>query len=138
VSGIEPPGQRLGVNVLFVALLVIVVGSLTGEWHERSTTALRHSAFYFGHQGYEYVDLGRAWQLGPVRGLLIWLTLVLRATLAGLQESGRATAPVGPVSRVVGSHWPVLRGRPDVGHHTTSQWSNTGGGGSFICGLRLL
>ena len=32
VSGKEPPGQRLGVNVLFVALLVVVVGSLAGQW----------------------------------------------------------------------------------------------------------
>ena len=32
VSGIEPKGQRLGVNVLFGALLLVVVGSLAGEW----------------------------------------------------------------------------------------------------------
>ena len=32
VSEHEPKGQRLGVNVLFVALLVVVVGSLAGEW----------------------------------------------------------------------------------------------------------
>ena len=32
VSGYEPKGQRLGVNFLFVCLLVIVVGSMAGEW----------------------------------------------------------------------------------------------------------
>ncbi len=32
VSGYEPKGQRLGVNVLFGALLLVVVGSLAGEW----------------------------------------------------------------------------------------------------------
>ena len=32
VSGHEPKFQRLGVNVLFGALLVIVVGSLAGQW----------------------------------------------------------------------------------------------------------
>ena len=32
VSGREPLGQRFGVNFLFVCLLVIVVGSLSGEW----------------------------------------------------------------------------------------------------------
>ena len=32
VSGFEPKGQRLGVNVLFVALVAVVVGSLAGEW----------------------------------------------------------------------------------------------------------
>jgi nitric oxide reductase subunit B len=32
VSEQEPKGQRLGVNILFLALLVVVVGSLSGEW----------------------------------------------------------------------------------------------------------
>jgi len=32
VSGVEPRGQRLGVNLLFAALLVVVGGSLAGEW----------------------------------------------------------------------------------------------------------
>ena len=32
VSGLEPKGQRLGVNVLFGALIFVVVGSLAGEW----------------------------------------------------------------------------------------------------------
>ena len=31
VSGVEPKGQRLCVNLLFVALLIVVVGSLAGE-----------------------------------------------------------------------------------------------------------
>lgn len=32
VGGREPKGQRFLVNVLFAALLVIVVGSMAGEW----------------------------------------------------------------------------------------------------------
>ena len=31
-SGVEPKFQRLGVNVLFGALLVVVLGSMAGEW----------------------------------------------------------------------------------------------------------
>ena len=88
VSGVEPAGQKLGVDVLFVALIVIVVGSLVGEWlsvHNKLSDAW---SFYFGHQGYEYVDLGRAWQIGLFAGLLIWLTLVLRATLPAFRNPG--------------------------------------------------
>jgi len=32
VSGHEPPYQRLGVNVLWICLLVIVVGAFAGQW----------------------------------------------------------------------------------------------------------
>jgi len=88
VSTVEPKFQRLGVNVLFGALLVIVVGSLTGEWlsvkHKLSDT----NAFLWGHQGYEYVDLGRAWQIFLFAGLLIWLFLVVRSVRPALKTAG--------------------------------------------------
>ncbi len=88
VSDTEPAGQRLGVNVLFLALLVVVVGSLTGEWlsiHNKLSDAV---SFYFGHQGYEYVDLGRAWQLALLAGLLLWLFLVVRVLRPALEKPG--------------------------------------------------
>lgn len=88
VSGHEPRWQRLGVNVLFAALLLVVVGSLTGQWlsiHNKMTDTI---SFYLGHQGYEYVDLGRAWQLALMAGLLLWLVLMIRVLLPALRQSG--------------------------------------------------
>jgi nitric oxide reductase subunit B len=78
VSGSEPKGQKLGVNLLFVALLVIVVGSLAGQWLSIQNHLSASASFYFGHQGYEYIDLGRVWQIGLFVGLLLWLFLVVR------------------------------------------------------------
>jgi nitric oxide reductase subunit B len=88
VSEHEPAGQRLGVNLLFLALLVVVVGSLTGEWlsiHNKLTDLV---SFYFGHQGYEYVDLGRAWQIALMVGLLLWLYLMVRVLRPALKKEG--------------------------------------------------
>ncbi|MFO1007585.1 MAG: nitric-oxide reductase large subunit [Planctomycetaceae bacterium] len=88
VSEYEPKGQRLGVNILFGALLLVVVGSLAGEWlsiHNKMSDVV---AFYFGHQGYEYVDLGRAWQIALFGGLLLWLFLMLRVLRLALQKTG--------------------------------------------------
>lgn len=88
VSGYEPPGQKLGVDVLFGALLVIVVGSLAGQWLSVHHRLSDDAAFLFGHQGYEYVDLGRIWQIGLLIGLLLWVFLVVRAVRPALQEPG--------------------------------------------------
>lgn len=88
VSEREPPGQRLGVNVLFLALLVVVVGSLTGEWMSIQNKLSDTVSFYFGHQGYEYVDLGRAWQIALLAGLLLWLALMIRVLMPALRKSG--------------------------------------------------
>jgi len=79
VSGYEPKFQRLGVNILWVCLLVIVVGAFTGQWFAvMQKLGLAHN-FWFGHQGWEYVDLGRFWQWFLFIGLVLWLALVGRA-----------------------------------------------------------
>ena len=88
VSGHEPKYQALGVHVLFGALLVIVAGSMTGEWMSIQNKLSDANSFLWGHQGYEYVDLGRAWQLLLFVGLLIWLFLVIRAIRPALKNAG--------------------------------------------------
>lgn len=87
VSGYEPPYQRAGVNFLFVALLIIVVGSMIGQWLGiRQSLGLTEN-FWFGHQGYEYVDLGRFWQIFLFVGLLLWLALMVRAIRPAFQKA---------------------------------------------------
>jgi nitric oxide reductase subunit B len=78
VSGHEPKFQRLGVNVLFVALVLVVGGSLTGEWLGIQQK-LGNAWFWLGSQGYEYVDLGRLWQILLFVGLVLWLVLMVRS-----------------------------------------------------------
>lgn len=79
VSGHEPKYQRFGVNFIFVSLLIIVVGSLSGQWFGVRQKLGLTTNFWFGHQGYEYVDLGRFWQLFLLVGLFLWLFLMGRA-----------------------------------------------------------
>jgi len=86
VSGHEPRFQRLGVNVLFGALLVVVTGSLIGEWMAVHGKLPGGISFLLGHQGYEYVDLGRVWQIGLFVGLMLWLVLMLRALAPALRR----------------------------------------------------
>ena len=85
VSGKEPKFQALGVNFLFLALLVIVVGSLAGQWLGVMQRLGLVQNFWFGHQGYEYVDLGRFWQLFLFVGLVLWLVLMGRALMPALK-----------------------------------------------------
>jgi nitric oxide reductase subunit B len=44
--------------------------------------------FWFGHQGYEYVDLGRFWQIYLLIGLFLWVALVVRALWPVLRREG--------------------------------------------------
>jgi len=76
LSGQESKYQYLGVNLLWVALVVVVVGSMAGEWLGIQQYFDLDMNFLLGHQGYEYIDLGRIWQLLLLSGLIIWLLLV--------------------------------------------------------------
>jgi nitric oxide reductase subunit B len=86
VSGHEPKGQRLGVNILFIALLVVVLGSMAGEWLSINHKLSESLWFYFGTQGLEYVDLGRVWQIALVIGLALWVYLVGRCIVVALKR----------------------------------------------------
>ncbi|MBS0516390.1 MAG: nitric-oxide reductase large subunit [Proteobacteria bacterium] len=95
VSGHEPKFQRLGVNFLWVCLLVIVVGAFTGQWFAvMQKLGLKYN-FWFGHQGWEYVDLGRFWQIFLFIGLLLWLVLVGRALWPALRRKDDVASIVG-------------------------------------------
>ncbi len=90
ISGVEPRFQRLGVNFLFSALLVIVAGSLAGQWMGVMQKLGLIQNFWFGHQGYEYVDLGRFWQIFLLVGLVIWLVLMGRAIWPALKQKSES------------------------------------------------
>jgi len=81
----EPRGHAAGVHLLFWALVVLVVGSLLGEFLGI------HQVFgslwtWFGHQGWEFLELGRFWQVILVVGLSFWLWLLYRAIAPALKD----------------------------------------------------
>ena len=90
ISGKEPRFQRLGVNVLWAALLFVVVGSMAGEWFGVQQVLDLNMNWWFGHQGWEYIDLGRFWQTLLFVGLLLWLVLVTRALWPALRSPSAA------------------------------------------------
>ena len=89
VGGAEPRGQKAGVLALLVALAVVVFGSLGGEWLGINDK-LGKLWFWFGHQGSEYLDLGRFWQLLLAVGLVGWLVLMYRALKPAIHDRQRS------------------------------------------------
>ena len=86
IAGFEPRQQKWGVHFLFGALLVAVVGAMAGQFFAlhggfRDQPVLN---FWFGHQGYEYIDLGRFWQILIFIGLLLWLALMSRGIMPAI------------------------------------------------------
>ncbi len=89
VGGREPKRQKLGVTLLFGALLVVVLGSLGGEYLGINDK-LGKLWFWLGDQGSEYLDLGRFWQILLAAGLVFWLYLMFRALRPAIKKEGRS------------------------------------------------
>ncbi|WP_428420722.1 nitric-oxide reductase large subunit [Methylibium sp.] len=97
LSGHEPRLQKLGVDVLFWALIAIVVGSTVTGW--LGTLQRRGSAFAFwiGNQGLEFTSMGRVWQLLLFVGLLFWLFLLGRALWPALRRASETRGLIAMV-----------------------------------------
>ncbi|MCZ4316143.1 nitric-oxide reductase large subunit [Comamonadaceae bacterium G21597-S1] len=109
-GGRDPKYQRLGVDILFWALVVVVVGSFIGNYLAIAQVMPEHLNFWLGHQGYEYVDLGRLWQIGKFAGIVFWLVLMIRGIAPALRTPGGdknllalLTASVGAIGLFYGA-----------------------------------
>lgn len=84
----EPAGQRPAIHLLFGAIVFVAVGSLLGEW-AGIAQLLGKAWFWFGNQGWEYLELGRAWQILLAIGLVFWFVLLWRNVAPAWRDSER-------------------------------------------------
>jgi nitric oxide reductase subunit B len=92
ISGREPHRQSAMAYGLLGALAVVVFGSLIGELldiHGWLSPAL-HAV---GMQGWEYLDLGRVWQLLLTLGLFFWAFMLWRGLRGATRGRSRFALP---------------------------------------------
>ncbi|HEU5396729.1 MAG TPA: cbb3-type cytochrome c oxidase subunit I, partial [Verrucomicrobiae bacterium] len=77
ITGREPRGQSVLSYALLGALAVVVFGSLAGEYGGIEGW-IRKDWSWFGNQGFEYLDLGRFWQILLTIGLFFWVIILFR------------------------------------------------------------
>ena len=97
ISGHEPKFQKLGVNLLFYALLFIVVGSTACGWIGSLQSLGIDFSFWFGNQGLEFTSMGRFWQLLLFVGLLFWVTLLGRGLWPALRTPSESRGLIAMV-----------------------------------------
>jgi nitric oxide reductase subunit B len=79
IAGHEPRHQDKLAIALFAALVLVVLGSLAGEAVSIKGGFGKSPAwFWIGDQGWEYLDLGRLWQILLVAGMLLWVVILAR------------------------------------------------------------
>jgi nitric oxide reductase subunit B len=90
VAGREPTRQHWLSYALLAALALVVGGSLFGEY------AGIHGwigSSWFGNQGFEYLDLGRFWQILLTVGLVAWVAILYRCLRTRLASDHAGNMP---------------------------------------------
>jgi nitric oxide reductase subunit B len=94
IAGREPKHQDKLAIALFAAVVVVVLGSLAGEAVSiKGGFGRSGSWFWLGHQGWEYLDLGRLWQVLLVAGLFIWVAILVRGLWTRLRGEHPGNLP---------------------------------------------
>jgi nitric oxide reductase subunit B len=94
IAGREPRHQDKLAIALFGALVLVVFGSLTGEALSLQGRLDGAGAwFWIGTQGWEYLDLGRLWQILLVVGMVLWVVILIRGLRAKLPNEHPGNLP---------------------------------------------
>ena len=92
IAGREPRGQNVLAYGLLGALAIVVFGSLLGEYAGIEGW-FKNAWLWFGNQGFEYLDLGRFWQILLTVGLFFWVTILFRGLRGRLQSEHMGNMP---------------------------------------------
>ncbi len=76
ISTTQPVRQLLLVNSIFWLLMATVAGSLAGIF--LGPHGLLANWYWLGHQGWEYVELGKLWQVLLAVALVLWVVTLYR------------------------------------------------------------
>ena len=88
IAGREPPRQNWLAYGLLGALVIVVVGQ-PGRRVRGHPRLADDRWVWFGNQGFEYLDLGRFWQILLTIGLFAWVAILYR----GMRGAAGAGAP---------------------------------------------
>jgi nitric oxide reductase subunit B len=72
LTGHEPNNQKRYIHVLLGALVVVVGGGLLGIWLGAQGYIDGALWWILGNEGFEYLEVGRLWQVGLLAGFILW------------------------------------------------------------------
>ena len=92
IAGREPRGQKWLAYGLLGALALVVFGSMAGEFAGIHGWMGKWWSM-FGNQGFEYLDLGRFWQVLLSIGLFFWVFMLFRVMRGRLRREHMGNMP---------------------------------------------
>lgn len=73
-----PPHQELLINLLFLMCLIVGFGGVIGIYYGQSGLLTGDAAYWFGSQGWEFMELGRFFQILLLAAFTLWIFIIYR------------------------------------------------------------
>ncbi|MDP7270886.1 MAG: cbb3-type cytochrome c oxidase subunit I, partial [Gammaproteobacteria bacterium] len=74
-----PPGQKSLINLLFFLCVVTGGGALVGIYMGQTGMLSDNMSYWFGSQGWEFMELGRFFQFTLLAAFALWIWIIYRA-----------------------------------------------------------
>ncbi len=88
-----PTGQKFLINLLFFACCVVAVGAVTGIYVGQRGWINDTLSYWFGSQGWEFIELGRFFQLLLLAAFTLWIYIIYRAVKPWLNKRNVWSVP---------------------------------------------
>jgi nitric oxide reductase subunit B len=88
-----PPGQKVLIDVLFALCVVTGVGAIVGIYLGQTGIITGAMAYWFGSQGWEFLELGRFFQYTLLASFALWILIIYRAVKPWLTRKNLWSVP---------------------------------------------
>ncbi len=88
-----PSGQKFLINLLFTLCIVVGVGSLVGIYLGQTGILIGDLAYWFGSQGWEFMELGRLFQVILLVAFTLWIVIIYRGVKPWLTKKNIWSVP---------------------------------------------
>ncbi|MEZ5553485.1 MAG: cbb3-type cytochrome c oxidase subunit I [Pseudomonadales bacterium] len=88
-----PSGQLFLINLLFALCIVTGVGAVVGIYLSMTGRISGDMAYWFGAQGWEFLELGRAFQFTLLTSFGLWILIIYRAVKPWLTRKNIWSVP---------------------------------------------
>ena len=88
-----PKGQLLLINTLFTLCVIVGVGVLVGIYLGQTGIITGNVAYWLGSQGWEFMELGRAFQLLLLVAFSLWILIIYRGVKPWISKKNLWSVP---------------------------------------------
>jgi nitric oxide dismutase len=88
-----PPGQKLLIDLLFALCVITGAGALFGIYLGQTGILTGSMAYWFGSQGWEFLELGRFFQFTLLASFALWILIIYRAVKPWLTARNMWSVP---------------------------------------------